>query len=185
MMEYLKNRLLKWQIMTLSRELHHDEAGISKYCQLMLHSENVRLAYNAAWILYHLSEEDKKIYLSPFYDKIAERAMAVCLNIRRGLILSILIDLSTNENFRTDLFDFCLIHAADKKEADSSRSMMINLAAKMCRFVPELVNELAACLDMLEYEMTPSISSARKNAMKVVESLMKETEASPRKFSLR
>lgn len=184
-MEQLYSRLSKWQVMALSRELHDDEEGIRKVCHLMLHAEEARLASNAAWILFHLSGEDKKIYLAPFYDKIAERAMAVCLNIRRGLILSILIDLSTNENFRTDLFDFCLVHAADKKEADSSRSMMIKLAVKMCRFVPELANELAACLDMLEYEMTPSISSARKNAMKVVESLMKETEASPRKFSLR
>ena len=102
--------------------------------------------------------------------------MKPCLHIRRGLVLSILIDLSTKQNFRTDLFDFCLAHAVDKKESDSSRSMMIKLAAKMCRFVPELVNELAACLDMLEYEMTPSIVAARRNAMKVVESLRKKND---------
>ena len=142
----------------------------------MLCTEDAQSAYNAAWVLYHLSAEDKRLYVSPFYDKIADWAMKPCLHIRRGLVLSILIDLSTKQNFRTDLFDFCLAHAVDKKESDSSRSMMIKLAAKMCRFVPELVNELAACLDMLEYEMTPSIVAARRNAMKVVESLRKKND---------
>lgn len=175
-MEYLQDRLSKWQVMTLSRELHHDEAGIGKVCDLMLCTEDAQSAYNAAWVLYHLSAEDKRLYVSPFYDKIADWAMKPCLHIRRGLVLSILIDLSTKQNFRTDLFDFCLAHAVDKKESDSSRSMMIKLAAKMCRFVPELVNELAACLDMLEYEMTPSIVAARRNAMKVVESLRKKND---------
>lgn len=175
-MEYLQDRLSKWQIMALSRELYHDEAGIGKMCDLMLCTEDAQSAYYAAWVLYHLPPEDKRLYVSPFYDKIADRAIERCLNIRRGLILSILIDLSTKQNFRTDLFDFCLAHAVDKKESDSGRSMMIKLAAKMCRFVPELANELAACLDMLEYEMTPSIAAARRNAIKVVGLLRKKND---------
>lgn len=92
--------------MALSRELHHDEAGIGKMCDLMLYAEDAQSAYNAAWILYYLPAEDKRLYVSPFYDKIADRAMQPCLNIRRGLVLSILIDLSAQQNFRTDLFDF-------------------------------------------------------------------------------
>lgn len=184
-MEHLHDRLSKWQVMALSRELHHDEAGISKICDLMLCAEDARVASNAAWILYHLPTEDKRLYVSPFYHQIAGQVMEADLKIRRGLVLSILIDLSTVKNFRTDLFDFCLTHAVDKKETDGSRSMMIKLAVKMCRLVPELANELAACLDMLECEIAPSIAAARRNAMKVVESLMKETESSRGKSSLR
>ena len=51
-MEHLQDRLSKWQIMTLSRELHHDEDGIGKVCDLMLCTE-AQSAYNAAWMLYH------------------------------------------------------------------------------------------------------------------------------------
>ena len=97
-MEHLQDRLSKWQIMTLSRELHHDEAGIGKVCDLMLCTE-AQSAYNAAWMLYHLSAEDKRLYVSSFYDKIADWAMKPCLHIRRGLVLSILIELSTKQNF--------------------------------------------------------------------------------------
>lgn len=166
-MEHLHDKLFKWQVMALSRELHHDETGIRKVCQLMLSAEDSRTASNAAWILYYLQAEDKRLYVSPFYDEIVDRAMAPNLKIRRGLVLSLLLDLVTDRNFRTDLFDFCLAHITDKRETDSSRSMMINLAARMCRLVPELANELKVCLDMLEYEMTPSIVAARRNALKV------------------
>lgn len=107
-MEHLQDRLSKWQVMTLSRELHHDEAGIGKMCDLMLYAEDAQSAYNAAWILYHLPAEDKRLYVSSFYDKIADWAMKPCLHIRRGLVLSILIDLSTKQNFRTDLLIFVL-----------------------------------------------------------------------------
>lgn len=71
-MEHLQDRLSKWQVMALSRELHHDEAGIGKMCDLMLYAEDAQSAYNAAWILYYLSAEDKRLYVSPFYDKIAD-----------------------------------------------------------------------------------------------------------------
>lgn len=62
-MEHLQDRLSKWQVMALSRELHHDEAGIGKMCDLMLYAEDAQSAYNAAWILYYLSAEDKRLYL--------------------------------------------------------------------------------------------------------------------------
>lgn len=175
-MEQLQGRLSKWQVMALSRELHHDEEGIRKVCHLMLHAEEARLASNAAWVLYYLRAEDKRLYLSPFYDEMADQAMASNLKIRRGLVLSLLLDLVTDRNFRTDLFDFCLAHIVDKREADSSRSMMINLAARMCRWVPELAHELKVCLDMLEYEMKPSIAAAKRNALKVVAAVRKKDD---------
>lgn len=70
-MEHLQDRLSKWQVMALSRELHHDEVGIGKMCDLMLYTEDAQSAYNAAWILYYLPAEDKILYVSSFYDKIA------------------------------------------------------------------------------------------------------------------
>ena len=66
-MEHLQDRLSKWQVMTLSRELHHDEAGIGKMCDLMLYAEDAQSAYNAAWILYHFIGRKTKDFMSlPF-----------------------------------------------------------------------------------------------------------------------
>lgn len=162
----LEQRMSKQQITDLAMTLHHDECGISDVCRVMLYSGQPRSVYNAAWILHHLAVEDKDIYLRPYYDRIVDMAVAPELSIRRGLVLSILAEMPTDENARMDLFDFCMIHMTDIKENDSSRSMMIKLAAEMCKSWPELSNELLACLDLLQYESKPSISAARRKALK-------------------
>ena len=41
-MEDLQDRLSKWQVVALSRELHHDEAGIGKVCDLMLYAVGIQ-----------------------------------------------------------------------------------------------------------------------------------------------
>lgn len=83
----LQDRLSKAEVTSFARELHHDEAHISSLCEILCTSEDERSAYNAAWILFYLSKEDKEIYLLPFYDRIADLAMSPTLRIRRGLIL--------------------------------------------------------------------------------------------------
>ena len=165
-MNRLNERISKAEVLFFVKELHHNEEGIAQFCNVLLKSEQEQAAYNAAWILSHLSKEDKEIYLMPFYDKIVDMAISPCLKIRRGLILSILADLPINTNFRTDLLNFCLNNMSNSKESDSSRSVMIKLAAKMCKPFPELKNELTACLEYLSEEVKPSISAASKNALK-------------------
>lgn len=162
----LDKRFSKQQILRLAESLHHDEVGISDVCRTMLYATCVRSSYNATWILHHLAAVDKKIYLKGWFPLIADFAIAPGLSIRRGLVLSILVDLVDEVPMQTDLLDFCLTHLADQKESDSSRSMMIKLAARMCKPYPELSDELICCLDVLQYEVKPSISAARRNALK-------------------
>lgn len=165
-MNRLNERISKAEVLFFVKELRHNEEGIAQFCNVLLNSEQERVAYNAAWILSHLSKEDKEIYLMPFYDKIVDMAISPNLKIRRGLILSILADMPMTVNFRTDLLDFCLNNMSNSKESDSSRSVMIKLAAKMCKPFPELKSELAACLEYLSEKVKPSISAASKNALK-------------------
>lgn len=165
----LKGRLSKVQVMYYAKSFHNDEYNISSLCDLMLSSSDERVAYNAAWILYHLSAEDKDMYLKPFYDRIVDMGISPDIKIRRGLVLSIIVDMVTAENFRTDLYDFCLVKMNDRKESDSSRSAMIKLTAKMCKFFPELAAELAVCLESLSEETKPSIATASRNALKSIQ----------------
>lgn len=65
-MEHLQDRLSKWQVMALSRELHHDEAGISEVCDLMLYAEDAQSAYNAAWICIIYRQKTKDFMSLPF-----------------------------------------------------------------------------------------------------------------------
>ena len=149
-------RLSKAQVMAIANNLHHDECGIEAMFTAMKQADNPRVAYNAAWVLSHLSKEDKKIYLLPHYGAL------------RGLILTILADLPTNEP-NGNLLDFCLTHLTAPKESDSSRSAMIKLAASMCKPYPELCKELALCLDMMPQDSSPSIAAAKRNALKMIQ----------------
>ena len=166
--EILTGRISKTEAVHYAKELHNDETGISEFCNIMLNSENKRASYNAAWILFHLSKEDKSIYLMPSYNIIVDMAISANVSNSRRLILSIIADMPITDNYRTDLLDFCINNMINRNESDSSRSVMIKLAAKMCKPFPELRNELAASLEVLSDDMKPSISAASKNALKAI-----------------
>ena len=160
-------RLSKAQVMAIAHNLHHDECGIEAMFTAMKQADNPRVAYNAAWVLSHLSKEDKRIYLLPHYEELIDMATSAEL-FRRGLILAILADLPTNEP-NGKLLDFCLTRMDDTKESDGSRSAMIKLAARMCKPYPELCKELTLCLDMMPQDSSPSITAAKRNALKLIQ----------------
>lgn len=168
----LNRRLSKAEVGDYAHRLHHDEQGIASLLHVLLSSKDKRIAGNAAWILSNLSKADKEIYLSTSYDEIADFVMTPNLNIRRGLVLSILFDMPVKTHLRIDLFDFCLSGMMDKKESDSTRSMMIKFTAKICSHFPDLANELILNLELLSNEMKPSISCARKNALNYLKTLL-------------
>lgn len=167
----LNRRLSKAEVGDYARRLHHDEQGIASLLHALHSSKDKRIAGNAAWILSNLGKTDKEIYLSTSYDEIADFVMTPNLKIRRGLVLSILFDMPVKTHLRIDLFDFCLSRMMDKKESDSTRSMMIKFTAKICSHFPDLANELILNLELLSNEMKPSISCASKNALNYLNKL--------------
>lgn len=164
----LNIRLSKVQVMAIVNNLHHDECGIEAMFTTMKQAENPRVAYNAAWVLSYLSKEDKRIYLLPHYGELVDMAISAEPCFRRGLILTILADLPTNEP-NGKLLDFCLIHMITPKESDGSRSAMIKLAARMCKPYPELCKELTFSLDIMPQDSSPSIAAAKRNALKMIQ----------------
>ena len=153
--------------MAITGNLHYDECGIETMFTAMKQADNPRVAYNAAWVLSHLSKEDKRIYLLPHYEELIDMATSAELYFRRGLILAILADLPTNEP-NGKLLDFCLTRMDDTKESDGSRSAMIKLAARMCKPYHDLCKELTLCLDMMPQDSSPSIAAAKRNALKMI-----------------
>lgn len=164
----LDSRLSKAQVKALASNLRHDECGIEAMFTQMKQTNNAQVAKNAARVLSYLSKEDKEIYLLPHYEELVDMATSTKLYIRRGLVLSILADLPIIE-LNGKLLDYCLMHLADHKESDSSRSMMIKFAARMCKPYPELSQELIWCLDMIPQDISPSIAAAKRNALKMIQ----------------
>ncbi len=155
-------RLSKAQIAVIAYNLHHDECGIENMFVMMSQACSRRVAYNAAWILTHLSEEDKRLYLFPKYAELVRIAISGTPCLHRRLILSILADLPTGDEPNCDLLDYCLAHLTDMKESDGTRSVMLKLAAKLCRPYPELCRELVLCLDMMPQDIFGALQRQRE-----------------------
>lgn len=160
------DRLSGARVAGLAAGLHHDGQGIAEICALMLGNGNARASYNAAWILTHLSREDKDLYLFPMIDRLIDFALSPERHAHRGLFFSILSDFTRLPENRTDLLDFCMSHLADTDMSHSSRSYMIKIAARLCSPYPELVNELLLCLELLPPGQPPSITCVKRRVMK-------------------
>lgn len=162
----MENRISQPEIKALARQLHHDACGIRLLADRLLTGNDALSCGNAARILSALSPEDKLLYLSPRYDELVRRTLSPDVPVRLGLLLSLLKDLSTEENFRTDLLDFCLQHLSDRKYTSGTRSYMIHLAARLCCFHPQLSQELILCLEFLKEDPAPSIAAATRKVLK-------------------
>lgn len=123
LMPPLDSRLSKSQVMALAGNLCHDECGIEAMFTQMKQAANPQVANNAAWVLSHLSKEDKGIYLLPHYGELVDMATSTKLHIRRGLVLSILADLPINE-LNGKLLDYCLIHLAATETYLNTKALM-------------------------------------------------------------
>ncbi len=69
-------RLSKTQVMAIADNLHHDECEIEAMFVQMKQADKPRVAYNAAWVLSHLSKEDKRFYLLPHYGELVDMAIS-------------------------------------------------------------------------------------------------------------
>ena len=162
----LTGRVSKAQITHWARTLHHDAENIESLLALLLRSPSGRVGMNAAWLLSHLSEEDKVAYLLPHRDELIDFVMWPDIRFRHGLVLSILLGMPVPEELRTDFLDFCMDGLSCASYHDSCRSYMIRLAASMCRPYPELQEEFRQRLLLLPDGVPPSVASARERALK-------------------
>lgn len=166
--ERLTGRLSKLQIMTASHNLQQDKEGIREVLHIVLQQEDAHTAMNAAWVLMHLSKEAKALFLCEHREAMIDFSMQKNIKIRRGLILSVLLDIPDADEPRVDFLDYCMEEFANEQQNDSCRSTMIKLALRMCAPYPELKEELRQRLLLLPPGLPPSISSAKKKVLKVL-----------------
>lgn len=164
--ELLGRRMSMATVREVVDRVSGDGTAIAQLCRMAMDGAGQRGAMYAAWVLTHLSGQDKQAYVAPFRDELTDALVAGRLAFRPGLLLALLYDLPEPDEPRTDLLDYCMEGLADPRYRDGCRSAMIRLAARMCRAYPELVAELHLRLQNLPPGQPPSICTARKNAMK-------------------
>ena len=128
-----------------------------------------RTSYNALWVFTHFTAADKG-FLNSKRDVLIDILLTTGHVGKKRLILTLLEGLkTTGKDIRTDYLDFCLSRI-NSSEAYGIRSLCLKQAFVQCRFYPELMTELLAEMDMMEFgELGPGLRSARRIVKRRIE----------------
>ena len=115
-------------------------------------SQDYRVARSALWGLTKANKKELS-QLQVILNKLIDQAMQTDNSSVRRLSLNIIekLDMSENE-LRTDFLDFCFEHMTDVGEYPGIQSVCMKLAFRMCRFYPELTDELRRTLEAMEID---------------------------------
>ena len=73
---------------------------------------------------------------------------------------------SPEEDLRTDFLDFCFEHMMDVEEFPGIQSVCMKLAFRMCKFYPELMDELKRTLEAMEIDYyKPAVKCVRSRIL--------------------
>ena len=125
-----------------------------------------RVSRSALWGLTKASITE----LSPLQvllDELVDQAMHTGNSSVRRLTLNVIERLKIDkEDLRTDFLDFCFEHMVSLDEFPGIQSVCMKLAYGMCRFYPELMDELKrtlAAMDISYYR--PAVKSVRSKIL--------------------
>ena len=115
-------------------------------------SQDHRVARSVLWGLTKASKEELA-QLQVILNEIIDQAMQTENSSVRRLSLNVVERLEmSEEDLRTDFLDFCFDHMIDVEEYPGIQSVCMKLAFRMCKFYPELMDELKRTLEAMEID---------------------------------
>ena len=129
-------------------------------------SDDYRVARSALWGLTKASKEELP-QLQEMLNELIDQAMQTENSSVRRLTLNIIERLEIKEDeLRTDFLDFCLEHMMDVEEFPGIQSVCMKLAFRMCKFYPELMDELKRTLEGMEIDYyKPAVKGVRSKIL--------------------
>ena len=129
-------------------------------------SQDYRVARSALWGLTKASKEELA-QLQVILNELINQAMKTENSSVRRLSLNVVERLEMKENdLRTDFLDFCFEHMIDVEELPGIQSVCMKLAFRMCKFYPELMDELKRTLEAMEIDYyKPAVKCVRSRIL--------------------
>ena len=129
-------------------------------------NQDYRVARSALWGLTKASKEELS-QLQVILSEFINQAMQIDNSSVRRLSLNVIERLEMSENdLRTDFLDFCFEHMIDVEEFPGIQSVCMKLAFRMCKFYPELMDELKRTLEAMEIEYyKPAVKCVRNRIL--------------------
>ena len=129
-------------------------------------SQDYRVARSALWGLTKASKKELSL-LQEILNELIDQAMQTENSSVRRLSLNIIERLELyEEDLRTDFLDFCIEHATDVEEFPGIQAVCMKLAYRMCKFYPELMDELKRTLEAMEIDYyKPAVKGVRSRIL--------------------
>ena len=129
-------------------------------------SQDYRVARSALWGLTKASKEELS-QLQVILNEVIDQAIQTDNSSVRRLSLNIVERLEMSEDdLRTDFLDFCFDHMMDVEEFPGIQSVCMKLAFRMCKFYPELMDELKRTLEAMEIDYyKPAVKGVRSRIL--------------------
>ena len=129
-------------------------------------NQDYRVARSALWGLTKASREELS-QLQVILDIFIDQAMQTNNSSVRRLSLNVVERLELKEeDLRTDFLDFCFEHMIDVEEFPGIQSICMKLAVRMCKFYPELMDELKRTLEAMEIDYyKPAVKGVRSKIL--------------------
>ena len=136
------------------------------FARLYIFNTDYRVARSALWGLAKASK-DELSQLQVLYNELIDQAMLTENSSVRRLTLNIIERLIIDEdNLRTDFLDFCFEHMQSIDEFPGIQSVCMKLAFRMCKFYPELMDELKRTLEAMEIGyFKPAVKGVRSKIL--------------------
>ena len=129
-------------------------------------SQECRVQRSALWGLTKATK-DELSQLQVVLDQLIDLAMKTDNSSVRRLTLCVIERLKMDEeDLRTDFLDFCLEHMVSIKELPGIQTICMKLAFRMCKFYPELMDELIRTIETMELGYyKPAVKGLRKKIL--------------------
>ena len=129
-------------------------------------SQEYRVQRSALWGLTKATK-DELSQLQVVLDQLIDLAMKTDNSSVRRLTLCVIERLKMDEeDLRTDFLDFCLEHMVSIKELPGIQTICMKLAYRMCKFYPELMDELIRTIETMELGYyKPAVKGLRKKIL--------------------
>lgn len=128
--------------------------------------KDYRVARSALWGLTKASDMELS-ELQLLMNELIDLAMKTENPSVRRLTLNVIERLKMKEEeLRTDFLDFCLEHLLNVEEFPGIQAVCAKLAFRMCKFYPELMDELMRTLEGMEIEYyKPAVKGIRNRIL--------------------
>ena len=136
------------------------------FAKIYAFSEDCRVARSALWGLTKANKAELS-QLQVIINDLINQAMQTENSSVRRLTLNIVERLDMSENdLRTDFLDFCFEHMMDVEEYPGIQSVCMKLTFRMCKFYPELMDELKRTLEAMETDYyKPAVKCVRNRIL--------------------